>query len=129
VRSEWSNETADLNNNLSLKYLESGSCVSPMHPQGHVHLQQSNLVDVVQDKTVKGENHCEIMIEPYLECQCQSQDLSKKCDKMMKMSCQYVVPKCAKVTTDNNTKHRLPYLKILFQGFMVLRIFNYGHRG
>jgi hypothetical protein len=52
-----------------------------------------------------------------------------KCAEMMKMSCQNTVPKCAKVATAHSTKHRLPYLKIIFQGFMDLRIFNYVHRG
>ena len=106
---------------------------------------------------LKGQVHCEIMIESYLECQYQSQELHNllpcnwynvllwciekmqncicrrinmgKCAKMMKMSCQNVVPKYVKVTTRNNTKHRLPYFKIIFQGLMALRIFNYGHRG
>jgi hypothetical protein len=45
-----------------------------------------------------------------------------KCAKMMKMSWQNTVPKCAKVTIANKTKHRLPYLKIIFQRFMGPRI-------
>ena len=49
------------------------------------------------------------------------------CAQMMKMSCQNAVPKCAMVTIDNNTKHRLSYLKIFSQGFIGL--FNYGDIG
>jgi hypothetical protein len=51
-----------------------------------------------------------------------------KCAKIMKMSYQNAVPKCAKVTTISNAKHSLPYLKVTFQGFMELRMCNYGHR-
>jgi hypothetical protein len=43
-----------------------------------------------------------------------------KCAKMIKMSCQNAVPKCAKVITLSNTECRLPYLKVTFQGFMGL---------
>ena len=53
----------------------------------------------------------------------------KKYAKMMKMSCQNVVPKCANVTTISKTKLSLPYLKVTFQGFMGLRISNHCHRG
>jgi hypothetical protein len=31
-----------------------------------------------------------------------------KCAKMMKMSCENVIPKSAKVKITNNTKHELP---------------------
>jgi hypothetical protein len=38
-----------------------------------------------------------------------------KCAKIMKMFWQNFVLQCAKVTTNNNTNHELPFLKIIFQ--------------
>ena len=67
-------------------------------------------------------------IEKMQICFCRRINM-KKYAKMMKMSCQNVVPKCANVTTISKTKLSLPYLKVTFQGFMGLRIFNYCHRG
>jgi hypothetical protein len=38
-----------------------------------------------------------------------SENKQGKCAKIMKLSCQNALPKCAKITTTNNTNHRLPF--------------------